>query len=145
MALAIFGWLLAACVFAYQGVYILRTGRTTLFLDKRARAPAGLVTRLRYAIVCLLLAAGIIAILATALARNGVGRVWDWLNGRLGTVVFASFMAITGLRLVVQPENMLRELIRENPELLGHRSTMVIARAVGTVLFGIAAVFLATA
>ena len=145
MALMIFGWLLGACVFAYQGVYILRTGRTTLFLDKRPRAPAGLVTRLRYALVYLFPAAGIIAILATSLARTGVNRVWSWLYGRLGTLVFASFMAITGLRLLVQPEKMLRELIRENPEPLEQRSTLVIAPAVGTVLFGIAAVFLATA
>ncbi len=145
MALVIFGWLLGACVMTYQAVYILRTGRTTLFLDKRARAPAGLVTRLRYAFVYLFPAVGIIAILATELVRAGVNRVWAWLSARLGAVALGSFMVITGLRLMVQPEKMLRELIRENPEVLEHRSTMVIARAVGTVLFGIGAVALKTA
>lgn len=145
MALVIFGWLLGACVMTYQAVYILRTGRTTLFLDKRPRAPTGLVTRFRYASVYLLPAVGMIAILATELVRTGVGRVWGWLSARLGAVALCSFMMITGLLLVVQPEKMFRELIRQNPELLEHRSTMVIARAVGTVLFGIGALLLKTA
>ena len=145
MALLILGWLLTACAFAYQGVYILRTGHTTPFFVKHAhsRAPSALPARLAYALLYLFPVAAITVILATALAKSGVSRVQSWLIGSFGMIFWSLCFSLIGLLLLAQPEKMLRWTVRANPELADNKSVVVITRFIGVGLLGMGLVMIA--
>jgi hypothetical protein len=145
MAVVIVGSLLTACALAYQGVYILCTGQTMLFVVKpiHPRAPSGLFQRLGYALVYLFPAVAIMVILATALTKTGVIPVQSWVIGHFGMLFWSlCFLVVGGLHLAL-PEKMLRWTIRANPELADKKSVVVITRFIGVGLLGMGIAMLA--
>jgi hypothetical protein len=145
MAIVIVSWLIAAYVLVYQGIYVLRTGRITLFFirPEYSRTASGLFLRLSYAFVYLFPGVAIVVILVTALSRAGVARFESWVIGNLGMLIGSLFFMLIGFLLLVQPEKMLLWTIRDHPELAGNKAATVIARLIGIGLLTMGGVMLA--
>ena len=142
MARIVFGCLLTVIGLTYQGVRILRTGQTNPFPDERPGLPLGTARRLQYACIHLFPAAGIAAILATALAKNGASGLGQWLARNLDVIFFASCFSIIGLLQFARPEMMIRRSLRDHPELADQKSVVLIMRLLGIAFVGIAIVMI---
>jgi len=145
MALVIVGGLVTACALAYQAFYTLRTGHTMLFLLKPARthAPSRATLRIAYTLLYLSPAVAIAVILAVALKKAGVKRVQIWVMGNFGMIFWSLYFLLMGFLFAVQPEKMMRWMMRANPQLVDNRSIVIVARLVGVGLMGMGLVFLA--
>jgi hypothetical protein len=85
----------------------------------------------------------IAVILAVALKKAGVKRVQIWVMGNFGMIFWSLYFLLMGFLFAVQPEKMMRWMMRANPQLVDNRSIVIVARLVGVGLMGMGLVFLA--
>jgi hypothetical protein len=145
MAFVILMWLMTAGVLFYQGLYVIRTGQTMLFLTKREHRhpPVGSLSRLAYAFVYWFPSVAMFVILATSLKRAGFGPLRAWLGRNSGMLFYALFLGAAGALQIAKPSMMLRWTLRNHPELADDRFALWITRLIGLALLCMAIFMLA--
>jgi hypothetical protein len=135
MAFVIALWLVGIGFFLAQGIYVIRSGQTTLFVLKtQHRAPIGVVQRGAYAVMYLLPALGMAGVLAAAIRKSGFEPVRKWLNENSGMLIYILLLGACGAWSLAQPASMLRWTMRTNPELADNRALLLTIRLVGLVI-----------
>lgn len=135
MAFVIVLWLVGIGFFLAQGIYVIRSGQTTLFVLKtQHRSPIGVVQRGAYATVLLLPALGMTGVLAAALAKSGFDPIKRWFDKNGGMLFYILLLGACGVWSLVQPAGMLRWTIRTNPELADNKAVLTTIRLVGLVI-----------
>jgi hypothetical protein len=145
MAFVILMWLLIAGVLLFQGMYVIRTGQTMLFLTKHEHRhpPAGPLSRVVYALIYWFPSLGMIVILASSLRRAGFSPLKVWLGRNSGMFFLALFLAVGGVLYIAKPAMMLRWTLRRNPELADDRFVIGITRLIGLAILCMAIFMLA--
>jgi hypothetical protein len=135
MAFVIVLWLVGIGFFLAQGIHVIRSGQTTLFVLKaQRRPPIGGVRRGAYAIMYLLPGLGMAGVLAAAFRKSGFEPVRKWFNANNGMLIYILLLGACGVWSLAQPASMLRWTIRTNPELADNRAVLVTIRLVGLVI-----------
>jgi hypothetical protein len=133
MALVVLGALVLSGLLLYQSLYIVRTGRLTLFFDKSE--PSGyprLFVRIAYALLYLFPGVGILLVLVSALRKdNAAVYARTWMTDHAGMIFFACSFVIMGFLWALRPAAMLRWTIRTHPELASSSSAIAVARLIG--------------
>ena len=143
IALVVSGALIIAGLMIYQAAYVIRKGQMMPFIAGMKHRPMGLPRRILYAAIYAFPALGIVTILATSLRRAGLDALKNWGARNGGLFGTALFLLILGLLHVWRPANMLRWMLRTNPDLAEVRAMRVTARMIGLGLFLIALFILA--
>jgi hypothetical protein len=147
MAFIVTATLLIAYVLVHQAIYILRTGQITWFFLKnivRLHEPLRRWSKVRYAILYLLMAGAIAIIWIKPFVKANSNRVLPWMKtANRGSLFVAVFFLVSGFLWLMWPKKMIRWTIRTHPGLADEKSIVLIGRILGILMIGFALVVLA--